>query len=105
MASGAEALMAAGLGIGSLITGVVYGVLGLFTMRGSRIALGIAMALYALDGFAGMLLAAGGGAGMGGLFVRIFFLAAMGRAFMTMGAGDKPSEDKPSADEPSADEA
>lgn len=87
MATGSEALLAAGLGVGSLIMAVLYGVLGLFTIRGSRVALGIAMGLYALDWIVGFVMQAveEGRPNVGGIFVRIVLLAAMGRALVAMG--------------------
>lgn len=66
---------------------VLYGVLGLFTIRGSRVALGIAMGLYALDWIVGFVMQAveEGRPNVGGIFVRIVLLAAMGRALVAMG--------------------
>ncbi len=75
------------MAIGALIMAGLFGVLGLFTMRGSRIALGLAMGIYLLDGIATFILAAGSGGTppMGMIWIRVIFLVGMGRAFLTMG--------------------
>lgn len=84
--TGADALAAAEIGVGQMCAGVLYGVLGLFTMRGSRVALAIAMGLYAVDGIATLAMSVGGGGSPSvfGLFIRIGFLIALGTAFRTM---------------------
>jgi len=75
------------MAIGALIMAGLFGVLGLFTMRGSRVALGIAMGIYLLDGVATFALtaSAGGSPPLGMIWIRVIFLMAMGRAFLTMG--------------------
>ncbi|MGE0788299.1 MAG: hypothetical protein AB7S26_21680 [Sandaracinaceae bacterium] len=87
MATQNEMLLNAGAGIASLVMALVMGVLGLFTMRGSRIALGIAIGLYAADWLLGVGLSISDGASpsMGGIFIRIAFIVALGRSFMAMG--------------------
>lgn len=83
---GVDALAQAGAGVGSMIAAGLYGVLGFLTMRGSRVALGIAMALYVLDWLAGVALSLdeGGSPNLGGLFVRVIFVMAMWRSFTGM---------------------
>jgi hypothetical protein len=70
-----------------VVVGAILGVLGFFTMQRSRIALGIAMALYALNGV--MVIAetaaANGTPAIGGIFMRVIFLTAMWRGFKAMG--------------------
>lgn len=81
-----EFLQQLGIGIFSVIFGVVYLVLGVFTRQRSRIALGIAIALYVLDGlFAIMtIFQANGTPGMGGLVVRVLFLIPLIQGFNAM---------------------
>lgn len=78
-----EVLLEIGLGIFSIIWGIIFLVLGLFVRQRSRVALGFALALFILDSlfilFAGM--GQKGTPPIGGLFVRIFFTAAMIRGF------------------------
>lgn len=64
------------------VEGAVVIVLGYFTMRGSMIALGIAIALYTLD----MLttLALSGGRGLSGIVVRILVLYLLVQGFLAM---------------------
>lgn len=92
MATGSEELAAAGIGIGSLVMALIFGVLGLFTMRGSRIALGIAIGLYGLDWIMGVVFGVMGGGGapnVGGIFMRIAILTFLVRSFTTMGRGSR----------------
>jgi len=71
--------------IGTLLMAGLFGVLGLFTMRGSRVALGIAMAVYLLDGVATVVMQLGAGTPpIGMILVRVVILLALGRAFMVM---------------------
>lgn len=88
--SGSIEMLGPDMAIGTLVMAGLFGVLGLFTMRGSRIALGIAMAVYLLDGVATLVLtsSAGGSPPLGMLWIRVMFLMAMGRSFMTMGRQD-----------------
>lgn len=74
----------AGVGI---VIGIIYAVCGLFTMRRSRIALGIAMALYFADGALTLtsVLEAHGSPGIGGIIVRVLLLLAMARGFKAIG--------------------
>lgn len=81
-----QLLIDLGMGIPSIIIGVILGVLGFFTMQRSRIALGLAMALYTL-GFV-LTIATGveaGRAPTGGIIVYIIFISAMFRGFKAMG--------------------
>ena len=64
------------------VEGAVVIVLGYFTMRGSMIALGIAIALYTLDLFT--TLALSGGRGFSGIIVRILVLFLLVQGFMAM---------------------
>lgn len=69
------------LGSGWLVAveGLVMMTLGYFTMRGSLIALGIAIALYAVDAIASLLLGA-----IGGLWIRLLVLALLIRGFLAL---------------------
>ncbi len=72
-------LRAIGVGWGSVVSGLVYGVLAFFVRRRSLVALALAIGLFVLDG-AFMLVAAaraGGSPPVGGLVARIFFLIPM----------------------------
>ena len=64
------------------VEGAVVIVLGYFTMRGSMIALGIAIALYTVDLLA--TLALSGGRGLSGIVVRILVLFLLVQGFMAM---------------------
>lgn len=68
-----------GMGIGSVVYGLVFLVLGFFVQRRSNVALILAIALFALDAIAGMVLGAAQGynPGIGGLFVRVALLIPM----------------------------
>ncbi|MBK7865425.1 MAG: hypothetical protein IPJ65_43875 [Archangiaceae bacterium] len=69
-----------------IVTGAIMGVLGFFTMQRSRVALGIAMGLYALSGLLVLAeSASNGNPAIGGIFMRVFFLTAMWRGFKAMG--------------------
>lgn len=73
-----------GLGVGSLIVGVVYLGLGLLVKQlRSRIALGLAIALFALDGIATLVMSMDGGGTppVGGIIVRVFLLLPMIKGF------------------------
>lgn len=93
MVTESEALASAGAGIFSLFAAGLFGVLGFFTMRGSRVALGLAIALYAFDWIAGvaLALAADVNPGLGGIIIRVILIAALGKSFMSMGG---PSMDR-----------
>lgn len=85
-------LKAVGAGWGSIISGLVYGVLAFFVRGRSQVALGLAVALFVLDGI--LLLAssahAGGTPPVGGLVARIFFLLPMLRGFSAIAALNAP---------------
>jgi hypothetical protein len=73
-----------GLGMSSLITGVIYLGLGLWVKsQRSAIGLGIALALFSLDGLLslGMSVSEGGSPAVGGIIARIFLLLPMARGF------------------------
>jgi hypothetical protein len=98
MAGQVEILLQAGFGIGSIVVGVLFGVLGFFTMQRSRIALGIAMAIYGLDGLASLAMGvvAGGRPGVGGIVMHVVLLMAMWRGFKAMGALKEQTAQAPS---------
>ncbi|MGC4116283.1 MAG: hypothetical protein QM765_17250 [Myxococcales bacterium] len=81
-----EFLESMGVGIFSVISAAVFAVLGFFTFRRSLVALIIAIVLYAADAIVsvGMAAAAGGKPGVGGIIMRIFFLAAMVKGAQAM---------------------
>jgi hypothetical protein len=64
------------------VEGAVVIVLGYFTMRGSLIALGIAIALYTVDLVATLALTAG--RGLSGIAIRILVLYLLVQGFMAM---------------------
>ncbi|GMU58718.1 MAG: hypothetical protein AMXMBFR34_04810 [Myxococcaceae bacterium] len=70
-----------GLGVGNIILGFIFAVGGYFTMQRSMVALGLSIALYAIDGIAGLVMAAeaGGRPGVGGIFIRVFFIIILAR--------------------------
>ncbi|MFK7988907.1 MAG: hypothetical protein AB8I08_23010, partial [Sandaracinaceae bacterium] len=92
LATDNEILIGAGAGIGSLIVGLLFGVLGFFTMRGSRTALLVAIVAYAADLMLGLVLAlaAGGSPSIGGLVIRVAIAVAMLSTYKKMGG---PSSD------------
>jgi hypothetical protein len=76
-----EVLQNLGIGVSGLILGFVFAVAGYFTLQRSLVALVLAMGLYAIDYIAGVAVAIseGGAPGVGGLFVRVFFLIVLAR--------------------------
>lgn len=73
-------LQSMGLGLGSMIAGAVYGILGYFVRQRSMVALGLAVGLFLLDGL--YLVASRSGAGStGGIVARVFFLVPMVMGF------------------------
>lgn len=73
-----------GIGIESVIVGMLFGVLGFFVKRRSTAALAICVALFALDGIVAFTLFARRGGGPvlgGGIGVRIMLLLSMIRGF------------------------
>ena len=76
---------ALGGGAGLIAVGLIFAVLGFFTMRRSRIALILATILYAIDGIAALMFSVGAGRpNVGMLFVRVIFLFAMIRGVTAM---------------------
>src|SRR5262249_26089659 len=80
-------LAALGAGGWAAADGAIFGVLGFFTSRGSRVALSLAIALYVLESF---FIVAGTGAetgrpNVGGLIVRFFFALLLVRGWKAMG--------------------
>ncbi|MCX4240330.1 hypothetical protein [Paraliomyxa miuraensis] len=77
-----EFLLALGLGWIAVAVGVVFGALGFATLRGSVVALWIAIVLFAIDGLLGVFAAmeAGGTPPMGGIVFRVFIIVAMVKA-------------------------
>lgn len=79
-------LLELGVGFEAIILGGILGVLGFFTMQRSQVALGIAMAIYALDGVLGVVASASSGRmPAGGVVMHILFLTALWRGFKAMG--------------------
>jgi hypothetical protein len=74
-----EFLQRIGLGLGSIIFGLVFLVLGFFVQQKSTVALILAIVIFALDGVLGVVLAAfqGYNPGSGGLIARIFLIIPM----------------------------
>ncbi len=72
-------LQQAGFGLGSVLFGLVFVALGFFIQRRSTFALIVAIVLFAVDGLAGVALAAAAGysPSVGGLIVRVLFLIPM----------------------------
>jgi hypothetical protein len=75
-----ETLLKRGLGAGSVVVGLIYGTLAFFSARRSRLALGVAIALLAIDGLL-MLVAGPGNGATGAVVVRGLIIASMVRAF------------------------
>jgi hypothetical protein len=77
-----------GAGWASAAEGVVFLVLAWFVGRRSRVALGIAIALYGLESVATLYvsLSASGSPSVGGIVMKVFFLVAMVRGFKAMSA-------------------
>lgn len=82
-----EFFQARGYGMGSVISGAILAVLGFFTLKQSRAAVILAMAVLAADGVAStvMLMQSGHNPPVVGLVVRIFFLTAMWRGYKAIG--------------------
>lgn len=78
-----ESLMQIGFGLGSIIFGALFFILGFFTKRRSKIALSIAVSLYALDGVLSVVFAVqqGGAIPTTGIIIRVFLLIPMIRGF------------------------
>jgi hypothetical protein len=82
-----EFLLNLGLGVESIIEGAIMGALGFFTMKRSRVALGLAMVLFIIGGVMTIAsaTAAGGTPPVGGIIFRVLLLTAMWRGFKAMG--------------------
>lgn len=81
-------LLEMGFGWPALVMGVVLaGLWALVHFKQSRIALGIAIVIWTLDGVAGLLmtLEAGATPGVGGLVFRIFLIVALVKGFLALG--------------------
>lgn len=77
-----DLLLAYGLGIESVITGLIYALLGFFVKRKSLVALVIAIVLFVLDGVFGLVTAAEVGANPGSMVIaRIVLLIPMLQGF------------------------
>lgn len=89
--AGVELLRTLGLGIGSMLQGVLYLVLGVFTRRGSLAALGVGMALYGLDAMYAIIapISAGQSPAIGGIAVRAAIFMGLFQAFNTARASKK----------------
>lgn len=74
-----ELLQQIGIGLGSVIFGLVFLALGFFVQRKSIVALILAIVIFALDGILGIVFAAfqGSNPGSGGLIARIFLIIPM----------------------------
>lgn len=81
-----QLLLEMGMGVPSIVVGAVLAVLGFFTMKRSRTALGIAMALYAADGVYTVVASMESGRPpIGSIVIHVLFLTAMWRGFKAMG--------------------
>lgn len=80
-------LQSLGVGVGSIVVGAVYGVLGYFVRQQSLVALGLAVGLFVLDGLSLPFMApAGTTPSVGGLVARFFLLLPMLRGFPALRA-------------------
>lgn len=78
-------LQSMGLGLGSMVAGAVYGILGYFVRQRSMVALSLAVGLFVLDGL--FLVASRSGSGStGGLVARVFLLVPMLMGFPALRA-------------------
>lgn len=84
------ALKGIGLGWGSLLSGLLYGALAVFIRGRSAIALGLAAALFVLDGLVVMASATQPASAIGGLLVRVFLLVVMLRGFPAIRELERP---------------
>lgn len=89
--AGVELLRAMGLGLGSVLQGALYIVLGVFTRRGSLVALGVGMALYGIDALYAIIapISAGQSPAIAGIAVRAAIFMGLFQAFNTARASRK----------------
>jgi len=85
--AGVELLQRIGVGVYNVAFGALYLLLGFFTGRRSRLALGLAMGIFLVDGVLGIAASAASGhtPGAGGIGMRVVLLFAMARSFQAMG--------------------
>ena len=97
--TGADFLRSIGAGWPSVLSGIVYGVLAWFVRARSRVALGIAVALFILDGVFVLIGAAQatGSPPVGGLIARAFLLVPMLRGFPALQALAQPRHRRPAS--------
>lgn len=69
------------INVGTFVTGLLFAVLAVFTARRSKVALGIALALFCVDSiwWLSLLASPEGGSMIGGLIMRVFLIATMVR--------------------------
>jgi hypothetical protein len=81
--TGSTLLANLGAGIGGIVTGLIYVVLGFIIWRGSAIASGATFGLYLLDSLAtvGMTVSSGTTPSVFGILLRIFILGMLWRGF------------------------
>jgi hypothetical protein len=80
-------LQSIGVGLGSIVVGAIYGVLGYFVKRRSLAALALAVALFVLDGVSLLFVTTPSGTPpIGGLVARVFFLIPMVLGFPALRA-------------------
>ena len=86
--AGVEFLQNLGVGVYNIAFGALYLVLGYFTGKRSRVALGFAMGIFLVDGVLGLAASVGNGhtPGAGGIGMRVILLITMARSFQAMGA-------------------
>ena len=88
---GVELLQTMGLGLGSLVQGGLYVALGVFTRRGSRVALGVGMALFGIDAIYALIapISAGHSPAIGGIVVRAAIFMGLFKSFNATSAAKK----------------
>ncbi len=91
--AGVEFLVNLGLGPITAGLGALYLVLAVFTGRGSRAALAVAMAIFGIDGVLSLVsvVSAGGHLPVGALVFRVSILMGLGRTFAAMGNAPAPA--------------
>ncbi len=91
-----ETLQSVGIGGQSLVAALIYGVLGFFTLKRSKVALILGIVLFALDGLVTLALTTGsrGTPPMGGVIMRVFLLIPMIRAVKAMNELKQPDKEE-----------